>query len=83
MGRNLGKLKKIDDSNSKGRRHNHHFDVATTEEVESVHCFFVFGWIKLNFGVRGNFRFLISNLNSKTQYRFEILRKRHFSSLRS
>ena len=44
---------------------------------------FVFGWIQLNFGVRGNFRFLISNLNSKMQYLFTILRKCHFSSLRS
>ena len=33
--------------------------------MESFHCFFVFGWIKLKFGVRGNFRLLISNLNSK------------------
>ena len=42
---------------------------------------FVFGWIKLNFAVRGNFRLLISNLNSKTQYRFKILRKCHFRPL--
>ena len=47
------------------------------------HCFFVFGWIKLKFDAKGNFRLLISNLNSKMQYRFEILRKCHFSSLRS
>ena len=40
-----------------------HFDVATTTEVESLYCFFVFGWIKLKFGVKGNFRLLISNLN--------------------
>ena len=51
--------------------------------MESLHCFFVFGWIKLKFGVMGNFRLLLSNLNSKTQYQFEILRKCHFSSLRS
>ena len=51
--------------------------------MESLHCFFVFGWIKLKFGVRGNFRLLISNLSSETQYQFEILRKCHFSSLRS
>ena len=44
---------------------------------------FVFGWIKLKFGVRGNFRLLISNLNSKTRYQFEIVRKGHFSSLRT
>ena len=37
-----------------------------------------FGWIKLKFGVRGNFRLLISNLNSKMQYELEILRNSHF-----
>ena len=42
-----------------------------------------FGWIKLKFGVRSNFTLLISNLNSETQYHFEIVRKCHFSSLRS
>ena len=30
------------------------------------------------FGVRGNFRLLISYLNSETQYQFKILRKYHF-----
>ena len=45
----------------------HHFDVMTTREVESPYCFFVFGWIKLEFSVRDNFR----------QYQFEILRKCH------
>ena len=34
-----------------------------------------FGCIKLKFGVSGNFGLLISDLNSKTQYQFEILRK--------
>ena len=55
MGRNLVKLKKNDDviSNS---------NVTTTGEVESLHCFFVFGWIKLKFGERVNFRVLISDL---------------------
>ena len=62
---------------------NRHFDVATTKEVESLHCFLVFGWITLKFGVRGNFKLLISNRNSKTQYQFEIVKKCHFSSLRS
>ena len=49
MGRNLVKFKQIDDviSNSNVQRHNRHFDVATTKEVESLRCFFVFGWIKL------------------------------------
>ena len=48
--------------------------------MESLHCFYVFGWIKLKFGVRGNFRLLISNLNRKSLYQFEILRKCYFSS---
>ena len=58
MGRYLVKLKKNDDviSNSNVRRHNHHFYVMTTREVESPYCFFVFGWIKLEFGLRDNFR---------------------------
>ena len=51
--------------------------------MESLHCFFVFGWIKLKFVARGNFRLLISNLNLKRHYQFKILRKCHFSSLRS
>ena len=69
--------------NSKVWRHNRHSDVPATKEVESLHCFFVFGWITLKFGVRGNFRLLISNLDSKMQYPFKILRKCYFSSLRS
>ena len=35
---------------------------ATTKEMESLHRLSVFGWIKLKWGVRGNFRLLISNL---------------------
>ena len=65
------------------RRHNRHFDVATTKDVESLHYFFVSGRIELKFAVKDNFRLLISNHNSETQYHFEILRKCHFSSLRS
>ena len=86
MGRNLVKFEKnFHDviSNSKVWRHNRHFDFATTKEVESLHCFFVFGWIKLKFGVVGTFVLLISNLNSKAQYQFAILRKCHFTSIRS
>ena len=86
MGRNLVKFKKeIDDviSNSKVWSHNRHFDVLTTRKVESLHRFFVFGWIKLKFSVRGKFRLPISNLNSKTQYQFEIVRICHFSSFGS
>ena len=37
----------------------------TTKEVENLHCFFAFKWIELKFSVRLNFRFMISNLNSK------------------
>ena len=86
MGRNLVKFKKILMTSSPTRKYDviiRHFDVATTWEEESLHCFFVFEWINLKFVVRGNFRLLISNLNSKTQYQFEILRKFHLSSLRS
>ena len=54
-----------------------------TQEGESLHGFLVFGWIKLKFGVGSNFGLLISNLNSKTQYQFEILRKCHFFELES
>ena len=48
MGRNLVKFKKIDDviSNSKVRRHNHHFDVATTKEVESFWMDYANIWCK-------------------------------------
>ena len=61
---------------SKVWRHNHHFHVRATKEVESLHCFFVFEWIKLKFGVWSNFsvRLLISNLDSKAQYQFKILK---------
>ena len=57
--------------------------ILTTQEGESLRGFFVFGWIKLKFGLRGNFELLISNLNSKMQYLFKILRKCHFSELRA
>ena len=50
-------------------RHDRHFDVAKTKKVESLHCFFVLGLIKLKFGVRSNFRLLISNINSKRSIR--------------
>ena len=54
MGRDLVNLKKDDViSNSKVRHHKCHFDIVTTKEVESLHFFFVFGWIKLKFGARG------------------------------
>ena len=49
------KFKKIIDeviSNSKVWCHYRRFDVATSNKVESLHCFFVFGWIKLRFGAR-------------------------------
>ena len=77
MGRNLVKLKKFDGviSNAKVGRHNGHSDVATTKKVESLHCFVVSRWIKLKFGIKGNFGLLISDINSKRQYQFDILRK--------
>ena len=73
----LWNFKKIDGviSDSKVWRHNRHFHVATTNKVESLHWFFVCGWSKLKLDVRGNFWLLISNLDSKMQYQFEILRK--------
>ena len=40
--------------------------ILMTTKVKSFHCFFVFGWVKLKFGVSGNIRLLISNINSKT-----------------
>ena len=85
MSRNLVKFLKSDDviSYFEKRRHNCHFDVATTKEEKSLHCFFVFGWIELKFAIAGSFRLLISNFISKTQYQFEILRKCHFPSFRS
>ena len=46
MGRNLVKFLKILMTSSLIRR-NCHFDVVTTREVESLHCFSVFGLIKL------------------------------------
>ena len=39
MGSNLVKFIK----DSEVFRHNGHFDVVTTLDVESLHCFFVFG----------------------------------------
>ena len=83
MDRNLVKIKNFDDviSDAKVLHYNCHFYVTTTKEVESIHCFFVFGLIELKFGVRGKFWLLIPNLNSKTQYQSEIVRKCHFSSL--
>ena len=62
---------------------NRHFDVVTTQEGESFRGFFAFRWIKLKFGVIGNSGLLISNLNSKMQYQFKILRKCHFFELES
>ena len=40
--------------------------VLMTTETESLHCFFVCGCIKLNFGVRGKFRLLISSISSNS-----------------
>ena len=56
--------------------------------MKSLHCFFVFGWIKLKFGVRGKLVWASDfkskseliwasdfKSKSKMQYQFEILRK--------
>ena len=59
--------------------------IPVPEQLRKLKVFIValfFGWVKLKFGVRGNFSLLISNLNSKMQHEFETLRKCHFSSLR-
>ena len=65
MGGNLVKFKRFLMTSSLIRKYDV-IIVPIPKEVESLHCFcFVFGWIKLKFGVRGNFRVLISNLNSK------------------
>ena len=62
----LWNLKNFEDviSNSKVWRQNRHFDVMTTNKVEILHCFFVFEWIKLKFGVGENFGLLISQKRS-------------------
>ena len=85
MGRNLVKVKKFLMTSSLIQKYDVIIAILMPQQlkVESLHCFFVFRWIKLKFGVMGNYRLLISNPNSKTQYRFEILRQCHFSSLRS
>ena len=57
LGKNtLVEFLKIDDVifNSKVWRHNRHSDVVTTQEGKSLHGFFVFGCIKVKFGVSGN-----------------------------
>ena len=60
------KLNKNDDViyNSKVWPHNNHFHVKTAKEVESLHCFFVLDGLSKKL-VRGSFRLLISDLNSK------------------
>ena len=83
MDRNLVKFLKNLMTSSLIRKYGAIIVILITNKEESLHCFFVSGWIKLKFGVRGNLRILISNLNSKRQYRLEILRKCHFSSFRS
>ena len=78
MGKNLVKCKKIQWRHLQFESmmsYNCHVVVVTFNNVESLHCLFVFESTELKFGVRGNFGLLISNFNSKTQYQFEILRK--------
>ena len=67
MGRNLVKFFKLMTSSLIGK-----YDVIMiilmSQQLKTSNVFMVslfFGWIKLKFCVRGNFRLLISNLNSK------------------
>ena len=86
MGRNLVKFKKVLMMLSLIRKYDVIIVILMSRQLKKWKVFTVslfFGWIKLEFGVRGNFRLLISNLNSKMQYQFEISRTCHFSSLRS
>ena len=47
-----------------------------TKEGKNIHCFIIFEWINLRFGVEANnVNLRISNLKSKVQYQFEILRE--------
>ena len=67
MGRNLVKLKKMMTS-SLIRKYDVIIVILMSHQLRKWKVFIVslfFGWIKLKFGVRGNFRLLISNLNSK------------------
>ena len=86
MDRNLVKLKKKLMTSSLTRKYDVIIIILISRQLRKWKIFivsFAFGWIKLQFGVRGNFRLLFSNLSSKMQYQFEIVRKCHFSSLRS
>ena len=48
------------------------FSTARKKPVGGAHCAPPsLNRVKIKFGVGGNFRLLISNLNSKTQYQFE------------
>ena len=78
MDRNLVKFKNILTTSSLIRKYDVIIVILMSRQLRKwkvFTVFFVFGWIKLKFGVRGNFTLLISNLNAKTQYQFEILRK--------
>ena len=86
MGRNLVKFKKKLMTSSLIRKYDVIIVILMLRQLRKWKVFivlFVFGWIKLKFAVRGNFRLLISNRNSETQYQFENLIKCHFSFLRS
>ena len=79
MSGNLVKLKNILMASSPVRKYDVIIVILMVRPQKSGKCSlflcFLFGWIKLKFGIRGNFALLISNPNSKTQYQFEILRK--------
>ena len=82
MASNLSKLAKFFDDIifiSMLWRH-HRFDVSQHQpkKVEDLCCCIVLQWLKLKFGVRGNYGLLISNPSSKMQYQHKIARKRRF-----
>ena len=66
MGRNLVKLKKNLMTSSLIRKYDVIIVILMSRQLGSgkSSLFLCLGWIKLTFGVRGNFRLLISNLNS-------------------
>ena len=80
MGRSLLKFKRILMTSSLIRKYDVIIVILMSRQLRKWKVFIVSLFYD---GLKGNFRLLISNLNSKTQYQFEIVRKCHFSSLRS
>ena len=84
MGRNLVKFKNFLMTSSVIRKYDVIIVIFMLRQLRKWKFFIVSLFLDgLKFGVRGNFRLLILNLNSKMQYLFARLRKCHFSSLRS